>query len=153
MDHILPQSFGGSDDVENLALACHRCNERHYNFTTATDPETKETVSLFNPRQQQWADHFIWTVEGLKIVGITPIGRAMCIRLDLNDESHDQGAIKDAGWFWVQGGWHPPADDPPRTNLSCYSTLDQRLIGSLTSLDLWATCFCLKSLKIARKSY
>jgi hypothetical protein len=25
-DQIIPQSLGGSDDLNNLALACHRCN-------------------------------------------------------------------------------------------------------------------------------
>ncbi|XZO04756.1 MAG: HNH endonuclease [Microcoleus sp.] len=25
----MPKSLGGSDDIENLALACRRCNERH----------------------------------------------------------------------------------------------------------------------------
>jgi hypothetical protein len=49
---------------------------------------------------------------GLKILGITPVGRATCQRLDLNDEHHDDGAILEARWFWVQGGWHPPVDDP-----------------------------------------
>jgi hypothetical protein len=104
--------LGGSDEVDNLALACHRCNERHYNFTAGTDPQTQQEVPLFNPRQQQWSDHFIWTADGLKIVGITPIGRATSARFDINDETHDEGAIQDARWFWVQGGWHPPADDP-----------------------------------------
>jgi HNH endonuclease len=47
IDHIMPQSLGGSDELDNLALACHRCNERHYNFTTATDPKTQEQVPLF----------------------------------------------------------------------------------------------------------
>ncbi|NMG18452.1 HNH endonuclease [Brasilonema bromeliae SPC951] len=77
LDHILPQSLGGSDDDENLALACHRCNERHYNFTTAVDPKTQESVPLFNPRQQRWAEHFIWTADGLRILGVTTVGRAM----------------------------------------------------------------------------
>jgi 5-methylcytosine-specific restriction endonuclease McrA len=26
IDHITPQFLGGSDDAENLALACQRCN-------------------------------------------------------------------------------------------------------------------------------
>ncbi len=37
---------------------------------------------------------------------------ALCDRLDMNDEMHDEGAIQDARRFWVQAGWHPPADDP-----------------------------------------
>lgn len=31
VDHVIPKSLGGSDDVNNLALACRRCNERRYN--------------------------------------------------------------------------------------------------------------------------
>jgi len=112
IDHLLPQSLGGSDDPKNLGLACRRCNERHYNFTTGIDPETQEEISLFNPRQQQWAEHFIWTADGLKIIGITPTNRATCNRLDFNDEFHNQGFIQDSRQFWVQGGWHPPPEDP-----------------------------------------
>ena len=112
IDHLLPQSLGGSDDPENQALACRRCNERHYNFTTGIDPQTQEEIPLFNPRQQQWAEHFIWTADGLKIIGTTPKGRATCHRLDLNDEFHNQGFIQDSRQFWVQGGWHPPPEDP-----------------------------------------
>ncbi|MBE9010079.1 HNH endonuclease [Pseudanabaenaceae cyanobacterium LEGE 13415] len=86
IDHIQPQSLGGSDHFDNLALACRRCNERRYNFTTGSDPETKIEIALFNPRQQQWAEHFIWTGNALRIVGKTPTGRATCDRLDLNDD-------------------------------------------------------------------
>ncbi len=39
LDHIQPQSLGG-DDIENLALACRRCNEIRYNFTSGIDPTT-----------------------------------------------------------------------------------------------------------------
>ena len=44
IDHIQPRSLGGSDDLNNLALACRRCNERRYNFTTGIDPETETEV-------------------------------------------------------------------------------------------------------------
>jgi 5-methylcytosine-specific restriction endonuclease McrA len=54
-DHILPQSLNGSDDEENLALACIRCNGRRYNFTTAIEPETQTVHPLFNPRNDKWA--------------------------------------------------------------------------------------------------
>jgi hypothetical protein len=42
-------------------LACHRCNTRHYNFTTGIDKLTQTVVSLYHPRQQLWAEHFVWT--------------------------------------------------------------------------------------------
>ena len=69
-------------------------------------------MPLFNPRQQAWSEHFIWTADGLKIVGITPLGRATCDRLDLNDDRHNEGAIIKARQLWIQGGWHPPLEDP-----------------------------------------
>ncbi len=47
IDHIVPRSLGGSDDIDNLALACRRCNERRYNFVAGIDPETQEIVPIF----------------------------------------------------------------------------------------------------------
>ena len=58
IDHIIPQSLSGSDEYNNLALACQRCNGYRYNFTTGIDPETQEIIPLFNPRKQKWSDHF-----------------------------------------------------------------------------------------------
>ena len=57
LEHLFPQSLGGSDELENLALACRRCNERRYNFTTGIDSETGLETPLFQPRQQVWAEH------------------------------------------------------------------------------------------------
>ena len=115
IDHIIPTSLKGSDAPDNLALACQRCNAYRYNFTTGIDSVTQETVFLFNPRQQLWSEHFIWTADGLKIVGITPLGRATCDRLDLNDDRHNEGAIIKARQLWIQGGWHLPSEDPQQS--------------------------------------
>ncbi len=41
-------SLEGTNDINNLALACRRCNERHYNFVSGIDPQTQQEVSLFN---------------------------------------------------------------------------------------------------------
>jgi len=112
VDHIIPKSLGGTDNTENLALACRRCNERRYNFVAGIDPETQAIVPIFNPRQQKWQDHFIWRDNGILIQGITPIGRATCIRLDLNDMRYPENdSIRETRRFWVQTGLHPPASD------------------------------------------
>jgi hypothetical protein len=111
-DHLLPQSLGGGDEDDNLALACHRCNGRRYNFTTGTDAQTASLVALFNPRQDIWSEHFIWSVDGRDMIGITLIGRATIERLDMNDECHDDGSIRRARRLWIRGGWHPPSNDP-----------------------------------------
>lgn len=95
-----------------MALACHRCNQRRYNFTTGIDSETQTEVSLFNPRNQNWSEHFIWTKNGLKILGTTPIGRATSNRFDFNDQDHDDGFILNSRQLWLIAGWHPPINDP-----------------------------------------
>jgi 5-methylcytosine-specific restriction endonuclease McrA len=113
IDHIVPQSLGGSDDIDNLALACRRCNERRYNFVAGIDPQTQEIVPIFNPRQQLWADHFGWTADGTEIAGSTPVGRATCVRLDLNDMRYPENdSIRQTRRLWTRIGLHPPSNDP-----------------------------------------
>jgi hypothetical protein len=113
LDHILPVSLGGSDDVDNLALACRRCNERRYNFVKAIDPQTQEVVSIFDPRRQLWSEHFVWINNATEIKGVTSIGRATCDRFDLNDLRYPQeDSIRATRLFWLQTGLHPPTSDP-----------------------------------------
>lgn len=111
IDHIYPKSLGGLDAIENLALACQRCNRNRYNFTEGLDPKTQKTAQIFNPRTQVWNEHFGWIELGLRIQGITSIGRATCDRLDLNDERNNERAIVTARRLWLRGGWHPPEGD------------------------------------------
>ncbi|MGA1621510.1 MAG: HNH endonuclease [Synechocystis sp.] len=116
IDHIRPRSLGGDDSLDNLALACQRCNRYRYNFVTGVDPQTNRIAQIFNPRTSVWNSHFIWTSDGLKIIGTTPIGRVTCRRLDFNDEKHNEGFIVQARRLWVQGGWHPPKTDSRQKN-------------------------------------
>lgn len=53
IDHIIPQSRGGTDDEENLWLACRLCNGFKGVQTHGTDPLTRQRVRLYNPRRQQ----------------------------------------------------------------------------------------------------
>lgn len=109
IDHVTPKSLGGSDEPENLALACRRCNERRYNFVASIDPESQATVPLFNPRLQGWDEHFTWVEQGILIEGITPIGRATSVRLDLNDTRYsEEESIRETRRFWLKTGLHPP---------------------------------------------
>lgn len=84
VDHIVPQSKGGSDDPENLCWACDHCNRHKLAAQTSLDPQTEEHVLLFNPRQQVWTEHFEWQKDFSEIVGKTPTGRATIERLKMN---------------------------------------------------------------------
>ena len=110
---LVPQSLGGSDDPDNLALACRRCDERRYNFVAGYDRVTKTIVTLFNPRTEQWGQHFAWSIDGKNIIGNTATVRATVSRFDLNDERYDEkDSIRNTRSLWVKAGWHPPSTDP-----------------------------------------
>jgi hypothetical protein len=112
VEHVMPKSLGGSDDLMNLALACRRCNERRSNFLEGIDPETQKSTAIFNPRSQSWNDHFIWIERGTVIEGISAIGRATIARLDLNDDRYPaEDSIRATRRFWIQIGLHPPQGD------------------------------------------
>jgi hypothetical protein len=85
VEHVVPTSRGGADDVSNLGLACRACNVRKANAVSATDPETgAEDVPLFNPRADRWGDHFEFDPESGAVIGLTATGRATVAQLDLN---------------------------------------------------------------------
>jgi hypothetical protein len=107
VDHVLPLQYGGLDSLENLALACFHCNRKKSNLTTSVDPESGEEVALFNPRQGTWSDHFIWSNDGLCIVGLTTIGRATIAKLELN-----RSRVMNIRAADKEIGRHPPVNDP-----------------------------------------
>lgn len=103
LDHIQPQSLGGSSDLSNLAASCHRCNQFKGAKTEAIDPLTQQVVSLFHPRQQAWPEHFTWIDEGVQVSGLTPTGWATVEALRLNNPY-----IVESRKIWVAENWHPP---------------------------------------------
>jgi hypothetical protein len=61
---------------------------------------------LFNPRQDNWREHFVWSADKLQVVGLTAIGRATIAALALNRERTIHIRAAD-----LEIGRHPPADD------------------------------------------
>ncbi|MUG93748.1 HNH endonuclease [Scytonema sp. UIC 10036] len=107
IEHIIPLDKNGLDAIDNLALACFHCNRKKSDKTTAIDSDSGAEVSLFNPRINNWNDHFIWSADKLYIIGLTVIGRVTIAALALNRERVI--SIRSADKLI---GRHPPVDDP-----------------------------------------
>ena len=103
IEHILPLAAGGSSADDNLWLACPLCNGFKGTQTHFVDPESGQQVALFHPRRQTWGEHFVWSDDGVKIVGRTACGRATVLALQLNNDYLIQARHR-----WVMVGWHPP---------------------------------------------
>jgi hypothetical protein len=83
VEHIIARQHGGSDTVDNLALACGFCNSHKGPNLSGIDPLTGTIVLLFHPRMQVWSEHFAWN--GALIAGTTSHGRATVSVLAMND--------------------------------------------------------------------
>jgi hypothetical protein len=83
IEHVISRQHGGSDDVDNLALACHRCNLHKGPNLTGIDPLTSTVQILFHPRHDLWSEHFAF--RGASFEGLTPTGRVTIAVLALND--------------------------------------------------------------------
>ena len=84
IEHINPRKHGGTDALENLALACIDCNLSKSSNIAGRDPDTSQITPLFNPRVDSWSDHFEF--EGAHIMGKTPVGRTTIYVLNMNSD-------------------------------------------------------------------
>jgi len=82
LDHIIAKQHGGQTSLENMALSCGRCNQSKGPNIAGIDPESGAVTPLFNPRVQQWPDHF--AREDAILIGTTAIGRVTVAVLSIN---------------------------------------------------------------------
>lgn len=71
--------------------------------TLINDPVTGRAAALFNPRRQRWDEHFAWENDYLRLIGLTPTGRATIAVLRMNREQ-----LCNLRWALRQCGKHPP---------------------------------------------
>jgi hypothetical protein len=103
-DHIVPVVAGGTTELENLALACSRCNACKWTHVAGVDPETGQSVSLFHPRLHIWAEQFRWSASDPTLIEpLTPTGRATVAALDMNAPTH-----RTIRRLLLALGMHPP---------------------------------------------
>jgi hypothetical protein len=99
VDHIIAKKHRGATRSSNLCLACFACNNHKGSNISGIDVNTNRVVRLFNPRRHKWARHFHWN--GPLLVGLTPIGRATVVVLEINLEYrvHFRQVLIDEGRF------------------------------------------------------
>ena len=91
VEHIVARQHSGASRLENLALACWNCNLKKGPNLSGVDPDTGLVEPLFNPRKDEWREHFYAAVDPnralcVAIRGLTPVGRTTVQVLGLNDE-------------------------------------------------------------------
>ena len=100
IEHIIGIQHGGTNSLLNLAYACAYCNWKKGPNISTILYLGGELVPLFNPRTQNWFEHF--EVYRGEIVPLTTIGEATVKLLDLN-----QPARIDARFEMMLAGFYP----------------------------------------------
>ena len=93
VDHVIARKHGGPSTLENLAYACLRCNIWKGSDIGSADAVTGQFVSFFNPRTQEWAQHF--RLQGFIIQPLAPEGRvtARVLRLNIDKRVVERRAL------------------------------------------------------------
>jgi hypothetical protein len=76
------------------------CNRRKGSDIGSLDPDSGTLIPLFNPRTQQWSDHF--QLDGMHIIGLTAAGRTTVTFLQLNAVER---LVERAAW--IRAGRYP----------------------------------------------
>jgi hypothetical protein len=103
IDHIIPISKNGSDDTDNLAYACQGCNMYKASRVETFDIVSNQMVPIFNPRIQNWHDHFAWSHDFTELIALSSSGRVTIVGLKLNRKI----LIKLRRFLYLHGE-HPP---------------------------------------------
>jgi 5-methylcytosine-specific restriction endonuclease McrA len=103
VDHFIPLKHEGTDDTDNLCLACFDYNMYKSHDLTGFDPETGEITPLFNPRQQVWTEHFSLQLD-MHIQGRTAQGRTTVrvLRMNLDERFEDRRVLAELGVYPCQ---------------------------------------------------
>jgi hypothetical protein len=103
IEHIHPLFLGGTNDLENLALACQGCNGPKSTKIEAFDLVSQTTAKFYNPRKDVWNEHFTWNEDFTEIVGLTAKGRVTIKILQLNRQR-----VINLRRILILVGEHPP---------------------------------------------
>jgi hypothetical protein len=102
VEHVVPSSQDGPETDSNRALACRSCNLLKSDQTMGIDPDTGGEVALYDPRREEWDEHFGVNAETCEMIGRTEKGRATIACLRINS-----AAQQAARMHWKRLGLFP----------------------------------------------
>ena len=102
IDHVIARQHRGATEFTNLALACERCNRHKGPNVAGVDPISRTIVPLFNPRTEQWSEHF--ELREALIVGRTASARETVVVFNINHPS----SVDAREQLIVEGLFPPP---------------------------------------------
>lgn len=100
VDHIISEKHGGATEAENLAYACLFCN-RHKGSDIGSVLPDGPFSRFFNPRTDQWAEHFVVAADGITIEPRTEIAEVTMRILGFNAEERllEREALRAVGRY------------------------------------------------------
>ena len=85
IEHIRPKKHAGTDDAENLALACIECNLRKGTNVAGYDPDTGTLTELFNPGIR--SGQSILSGAGILPLAVLPwVGQPLSYSISISEE-------------------------------------------------------------------
>lgn len=102
VEHVVPTCRGGDDHMDNLALACRRCNAHKSGRQPVTVDSPDAGDGIYNPRILNWDEHFEINLVSGEITGRTPVGGTTVALLQMNHPH----AIN-ARLLWIEFGIFP----------------------------------------------
>ena len=93
VDHIIAEKHEGETFLENLSLSCPNCNHCKGSDIASIDRQTGHLTPLYNPRLQQWSEHFRF--EEASIEPLTAEGRVTIrlLRLNRTEQLEERNAL------------------------------------------------------------
>lgn len=85
IDHIISLKHSGPNEANNLAYACIFCNRYKGSDIGSIIWETQEFIRFYNPRRDQWSEHF--RLEQSTITPVSSIGEVTVRILGFNDRN------------------------------------------------------------------
>jgi len=100
IDHIIPLKHDGSSDMDNLAYCCRLGNQYKGYSISAFIPGTRQLISLFDPRNESWKDHFAVNSSGfLMPKSATGEATIRVLKMNISDRVQERLLLIELGLF------------------------------------------------------